>query len=774
MRAIPFFNLIILPGVSFSFQKEYFQEIAGDIEVHKGEELAFIMLREDKNRGDLSVEDCYPIGVYGVVENIGRDGEITVNAVKRLDLSEIETNETGIVHFHGDTRPLVEDMDPEERENRFEEVKTAFLKYMINTQWGMMANMYMQQWKSVEDMISALSPRLPIANEEKYAIIACDHISERFDLIEKALYELLELVKVGNEAQNAQTASNEKLYREDAIRKQMDFLQKELDAMHPENISDARMFEKRLEELELNEEAQKEASKVLNRLKQEGKTSPEYGLSYDYLEFVTSLPWPKKDKDAEALTAGKEKKKQEKTIAVDLPKAKEILDEDHYGMKKVKERILQQLAVMSLKGEISGSILLFVGPPGTGKTSIGKGIARALERKYTRVALGGVRDESEIRGHRRTYIGAMPGRILNAIQKCGSREAVVVLDEVDKLASSHAGDPSSALLEVLDPEQNATFTDHYLNAPFDLSRVLFVCTANTTDTIPAPLLNRMEVIEFPGYTATEKKQIAKRHLLPKALASSGIKSGRLKVSDSAIEKIIADYTAESGVRGLKKRLDTLCRVAAVKLVMEDKKSVSVSAKRLKDFLDARPIRHDEILKKPRPGVVTGLAWTAAGGEILFIETMLTPGSGRLMITGRLGDVMKESVQIALTLAKNAYPEQAKLLKENDLHIHVPEGAVPKDGPSAGITMTTAICSLLSGISVDPELAMTGEISLRGAVLPIGGLPEKLMAAVRAGVTRVLIPQANVRDLEDVPEEVRAQLEIKPVKTLDEVLKEALP
>ena len=442
--------------------------------------------------------------------------------------------------------------------------------------------------------------------EEKYHILEVNSRKERLELMEQAIYELMEIFRVSEEAETAQKNSNEKVYRESAIKKQIEFLQQQLDEMHPENISDVRRFEKKIQESGMNDEARREAEKVLNRMKQEGKDSHEYGMLYDYLDFVTSLSW-----------------KPEEPAEIDLNEAEKILDEDHYGLKKVKERIVQQLAVMALNKKQSGSILLFVGAPGTGKTSIGQSIARALHRKYVRISLGGIRDEAEIRGHRRTYIGAMPGRIMEGMKRSGAANPVMVLDEVDKLAKDYGGDPASALLEVLDPEQNGSFTDHYMNVPYDLSNVLFVCTANTTDSIPEPLLNRMEVIQFPGYTPVEKFQIARRHLLPKAMKSMGIKAQNLKVTDEAIRRIIEEYTAESGVRGLKKQMDVLCRYAAVKLVKGEQKSITVSEKRVPEFLGNNGIHHERILENPVPGVVTGLAWTSAGGEILFIETSFT-------------------------------------------------------------------------------------------------------------------------------------------------------
>jgi len=533
----------------------------------------------------------------------------------------------------------------------------------------------------------------------------------------------------------------------------MEHLQKELDEMHPENVTDIRRFEQKIAESGMNDTARKEAEKVLNRLKQEGSQSAESGMLYDYLDFVTGLSW-----------------KKEEAMHIDLQKAREVLDEDHYGLDKVKDRIIQQIAVMNLKSEQSGSILLFVGAPGTGKTSIGKSIARALGREYVRVSLGGVHDESDIRGHRRTYIGAMPGRIMDGIHKSGVSNPVVVLDEVDKLSASYHGSPASALLEVLDPEQNNTFTDHYMNVPYDLSDVMFICTANTTDTIPEPLLNRMEVIQFSGYTPIEKLSIAREHLVPKSMEAMGIAPEMMEITDDALKKIISDYTMEAGVRGLRKRIDTLCRVLAVKVASEPDRKLSVTPDVVDDEIDARPIQHSKILPEPKAGVVTGLAWTPVGGEILYIETMFTKGKGETIITGQLGDVMKESARIAVSLVKTIFPDKANMFADNDLHIHVPEGAVPKDGPSAGIALTTALSSLVTGHIVDPHIAMTGEVALRGAVTPIGGLPEKLMAAERAGITKVFIPEENEYDLKDVADEVKDKIEIRTVSKVGEVLK----
>lgn len=747
----PIYNILFLPDVTYHFKKEFFTENASE-QLEVGSELLFAFLRNEDDAEELDADHICPVGISARVEAFGDDDSVQIRTLERVDLSDVEV-ENGQILADASIRAEVDDYTAEEEKAQFLRLRAALLKFVQGYQWGMWARSFILQRKNMYDLGSALSEYLNISPEEKYAIVETDSRRERCTLIEAAINEFMEVAKVSTEAKEAQKDDQEQLYREAAIKKQISYLQKELDELHPENISDTRKFEKKIEESGMNDEARKEAEKVLNRMKQEGKDNHEYGLLYDYLDFMTSLDW-----------------KAPQFTPIDLDRAEQILDEDHYGLKKVKERIIQQLAVMALNRKQYGSILLFVGAPGTGKTSIGQSIARALGREYVRISLGGIRDEAEIRGHRRTYIGAMPGRIMEGIKRSGVSNPVIVLDEVDKLAKDYGGDPASALLEVLDPEQNSTFTDHYMNVPYDLSNVLFVCTANSLDTIPEPLLNRMEVINFSGYTAVEKYQIARRHLLPKALDAMGIKKNALKVTDGAIRRIIDEYTMEAGVRDLKKLIDTLCRTAAVQLVKNEGTTLTVTKTNLEKYLGKKQLHHERKLSSPEPGVVTGLAWTRAGGEILFIESKLIPGKGKMIITGQLGDVMKESIQIALSLVKSLYPKESKVLDDHDLHIHVPAGAVPKDGPSAGITLTTALASLLTGKKVSPEYAMTGEVSLRGGVMPIGGLPEKLMAAQRAGITKVLIPADNEQDLDDVADEVKNKLEIVPVKKVTEVLK----
>ncbi len=751
MSVMPLYNIIALPGAKLWLQTRIYKELTGKAPV-EGERVTLLMQKDEQPRAGLDGDSFRPIGVTGAISEVSANGFVCVDIQNRVNIEEVAVLRDRSFSMTVSRRADVDDLDPADAARRLTGVKDRILSFARGKQWEGMLRGFAAHWDSLWTVAAAMSPWLSAPAEERYALLAEDSLSARFDALEQMLLEGLELADVQSAAQSAQQEDHEKLYRESAIKKQIEYLQKELDALHPENVSELRRLELKLEEAGMNETALKEGRKVLNRIKGEGANSPEAGMLTDWLDLLTSLPW---------------KKAEAKDISMD--EARAALNAGHSGLDKVKKRILQQLAVMRLKGRQSGSILCFVGAPGTGKTSIGERIAQALGREYVRVSLGGVRDEADIRGHRRTYIGAMPGRIIDGIHKCGANNPVMVLDEVDKLSQSYNGDPSSALLEVLDPEQNFSFTDHYLNVPFDLSDVLFICTANTLDTIPEPLLNRMEVIRFQGYTPIEKREIARKHLLPRAMAEVGIPDGALTVSDEAIEAVIENYTREAGVRGLKKRMDQLCRSAAVAMVDDPKAKLSVTGDNLSAYMDMNPVRRKRVPGDARPGIVTGLAWTPVGGDILYIQSLLTHGSGQLTVTGQLGDVMKESARIAVSLVKAMLPQQAQALAESDLHIHVPDGATPKDGPSAGITLTTALASLLTGVAVPPSVAMTGEVSLQGDVNPIGGLPEKLMAAQRSGVRRVFIPRDNLDDLKDVADEVKRALEIVPVDSVAEVL-----
>lgn len=750
MFVLPLYEVLLVPGVNMYVRGEEFEEFALSKAVLH-EDVVLLTAKEQKPRYAYTADDFYEIGVGGYVSDVSQDGFVTIRANERLRIDAVRVNDDATIEVETTGLIDVRDVPEEERLTRLRAIKDALNDFAKEYDWGKQAMPMIEGFHSIEEAGVSLSPWLAADNETRYQVLTYPSMRGRMEAIEQIIYAFIEVARASAEAMELQREEYEANMKEQALRRQIDVLQQKLDEMHPEDANDFDRFAHLIDTLPLNDLARTEANKVLNRLARENGGN-EYALLYDYLEYLLSLPWQK-----------------EEANAIDVAAAESILDEDHYGLKKVKTRVIEQIAVMALRKKQSGSILLFVGPPGTGKTSVGQSIARALGRKYVRVSLGGVRDEADIRGHRRTYIGAMAGRIIDGIHKAGVSNPVMVLDEVDKLSASYNGDPASALLEVLDPEQNSNFVDHYLNVPYDLSDVFFVCTANTTETIPAPLLNRMEVINFNGYTANDKLAIAKEHLLAASYEQNGVPEDALVIPDETLRALIDDFTMESGVRGLRKRIDTLCRQAAVKLAKGEEAPFTVQPEDLRTWLDMQPILHDHILSEKKSGVVTGLAWTQAGGEILFIEALFTQGSGKLLLTGKLGDVMKESAYLAMSLVKAKFPKKWEKYEKCDLHIHVPEGAVPKDGPSAGITLTTAIASLVTDRAVAPSYAMTGEVSLRGAVTAIGGLPEKLMAAQRAGITTVFIPKENERDLADIDDEIKQGLEIVPVSDVDEVL-----
>lgn len=754
MLIIPIYDSIVLPHSTMYIPKENIVDLGGR-QVEVNDKIIFLVCKERLNYSKISKSAFQKIGVSGVIADIDKNGLVTIDTKERINIlkfrkTKIENN----YEIEINLREEVEDISIEEETSKLMKMKSELTNFIKDNQWSFMVRAYIMQWKSLSEVICAISSWLPNSEEEKYALLKEDSKKKRTEKIEKMIYEYINIESITKSAKNKEDEDLKKMYKETSIRKQIDYLEKELEEINPDSVSETSEFERKIEKSGMNKDTKKEALKVLNRLKQEGSSSQEYGMLYDYLDFMTSLSW-----------------KKEKFKNYDISKAKEVLDKEHFGLKKVKKRIIEEIAVMNLNKKQSGSILLFVGPPGTGKTSVASSIAKALNRKYVRISLGGIRDEAEIRGHRRTYLGALPGRIMSGIEKSGVSNPVIVLDEVDKLITSYDGDPASALLEVLDPEQNNTFTDHYLNVPYDLSDTLFICTANSIDKIPEPLLNRMEVIEFSGYTPIEKEQIAKEYLIPESMKKIGLTKKQIGFTSSGIKNIIKDYTMESGVRGLKRIIEHLCRESALKIVTGEEDKIEITNKNYSEYIDIHKIHHDEVGKSTNSGIITGLAWTSAGGEILFIESSMTKGKGKLTITGQLGDVMKESIQIAISLIKNIYPEYVKKISESDIHIHVPEGAVPKDGPSAGITITTALASLLTNRKVSGNIAMTGEVSLRGNVMPIGGLKEKLMAAERAGVKKAFIPKDNIEDLKDIPEEIKEKIEVIPVTTVKEVLKE---
>jgi ATP-dependent Lon protease len=602
-----------------------------------------------------------------------------------------------------------------------------------------------------------IAANLDLALPAKAELLALDDVTRRLERLTELLAAELQVLEVGSQIQEKVKLRLDENQREYVLREQLNVIKQELGEV--ESDDELEELVKRLDEAGLSPEARKVADRELKRLRQMPPQSAEYHVARTYLDIIAGLPWNRVSQDR-----------------LDLKAAREILDRDHYDLKTVKERILEYLAVRTLNPQAKGSILCFVGPPGVGKTSLGQSIAEALGRKFTRVSLGGVRDEAEIRGHRRTYVGAIPGRILHALQRCENRNPVLMLDEVDKMGADVRGDPTAALLEVLDPAQNGTFVDHYLEVPFDLSGVMFIATANSLGPIPDPLLDRMEVLTLPGYTPGEKLAIAQRYLLPRQLRETGLAPDRAELVEAALERVIAEYTREAGVRQLEREIQGALRKAALEVVEGRAEAVRIDPKNLEKYAGPPTVQSEVAGRAPEVGVATGLAWTPSGGDIMFIEAIQMPGKGQITLTGQLGDVMKESAQAAWSLLRARAAGlgiPAESFTATDVHLHVPAGAVPKDGPSAGITIATALASLLCRRPARHDIAMTGELTLRGRVLPIGGLKEKLTAAARAGVTRVLVPARNHSDLVEVPDEVKQLLEITPVETLDQVLELAL-
>jgi ATP-dependent Lon protease len=593
---------------------------------------------------------------------------------------------------------------------------------------------------------------------EKQEVLETVDLKDRLDKVLKLLAHRVEVLKITRDISKQTHEALGERQREAVLREQIHQLQKELGETD-DSKSDSEDLQKAVTAAGMPPEVDEHARKELKRLQRMNEASPEYGMTRSYLDWLVALPWSKVDAEG-----------------IDIERARKVLDEDHYGLDKVKRRILEYLAVRKLNPEGRSPILCFVGPPGVGKTSLGQSIARALGLKFVRASLGGVHDEAEIRGHRRTYIGALPGNIIQGLRKAGTRNPVFMLDEIDKLNASHQGDPSSAMLEVLDPEQNGTFRDNYIAQPFDLSKVLFVATANVLETIPGPLRDRMEIIQLTGYTQDEKLQIAKRYLVQRQLKANGLTAEQVTISDEALNKLIGEYTRESGVRNLEREIGSLLRQAAVRIAEGKDKTVRFDADDVTTVLGGTRFENEVAQRTSVPGVATGLAWTPVGGDILFVESARMPGSGKLILTGQLGDVMKESAQAALSLVKAQATElgiDPKLFEHSDIHVHVPAGAIPKDGPSAGVAMFTSLASLLKGKPVRADVAMTGEISLRGLVLPIGGVKEKTIAAARAGIKKVILPARNRRDLDDIPQSTRALLEFVWVERVQEALEVAL-
>jgi ATP-dependent Lon protease len=703
-------------------------------------------------------DDLYEVGTAAIVHKLVKvpDGtlRILVQGIERIRLDERVQDDPYLVGSFTPVPDLLEETPELEALTRNVQMLygriVALVPYLPAELELAAAN--------VEDP-SALShlvaSTLRLKTEEKQTLLELADVEDRLRELSRVLNQELEVFELGTKIQSQVQSEMEKGQREFFLRQQLKAIQDELGEGDPEQ-AELKELRERVESTELPEETRKAVDRELARLDRLPSAAAEYGVIRTYLDWILSLPWSKTTEDN-----------------LDLEHARQVLDEDHFDLDKVKERIIEYLAVAKLRGDVAGSILCFVGPPGVGKTSLGKSIARALERKYTRISVGGVRDESEIRGHRRTYIGAMPGTIIRALRDAESRNPVFLIDEIDKMGADFRGDPASAMLEVLDPEQHSAFRDHYLDLPFDLSKVLFICTANQVETIPPPLLDRMDVIQLSGYTEDEKLGIARKYLVPKQLEAHGLGDGQATFTEGALRTVIREYTREAGVRNLERQIAALCRKAARRVAEGKAKGTSrIDERRVRSWLGPRRFAGEIRKRTADPGVATGLAVTATGGDVLFIEATAYPGEGRLKVTGQLGEVMQESAQAALSWVRS-HAEKLGLdpqwFGEHDIHVHVPAGAVPKDGPSAGVTMVTAIVSIASGQPVSEDVAMTGEVTLTGQVLGIGGVREKVLAAQRAGVHTVVLPKENEPDLEDLPAETRKELDFVLADHVDEVL-----
>ena len=762
---LPLRGVIILPGMIANIDVGRSKSIAAVNIVMNEDKKILLVGQRQSDKEDVGITDLYSFGVLAEIKQQLQlpSGAIRllVEGLQRIELTDItEVHQADSDFFVGQCHILT---DIVEDATEIEALRRLLLDAFAN--WAAITKKVnpdtVQSFKSQEDIskvADVITGYLPISLEEKEKILEAAELSKRLRLLYEILIREQEIADVAKRVSKQVHESVEQNQKEFYVREQIKALSKEIG--EGEDVqSEIADYREQMAKLKLPEDVVKKLNKEFGRLAKMPPMTPEGAVIRSYIDALLALPWGKFTKDN-----------------FDLHKAQEVLDHDHYGLKKVKERILEYLAVRALSKSTRGPILCLVGPPGVGKTSLASSIAKAIKRKFTRVSLGGVRDEAEIRGHRRTYIGSMPGRIIHGMQTCGCMNPVFLLDEIDKMAADFRGDPASALLEVLDPEQNSTFSDHFIEFPFDLSHVFWIVTANTVDTIPPALFDRMEIIQLSSYTDEEKVKIAQLHLLPKELKLNGLEKYKVTVSEKAIRRVIHDYTREAGVRNLERKIAGICRKVAMRIVEGKAKGAQVTEKNLEKYLGPVIFLDEDISLEPAVGIANGLAWTSVGGELLKVEVLAFKGKGGLTLTGQLGDVMKESAQAGYTYIRS----RAKLLglPENfgekwDLHIHLPEGAVPKDGPSAGVTMVTAMVSALTGKKVKGKLAMTGEISLSGKVWPVGGVKEKTLAAYRYGVKTVLLPKRNMQDLDELPENVRKAMEFIPVEHLDDVLKLAL-
>lgn len=723
----------------------------------------FLSSQKDENTDLPTPDDFYHIGTIGKIKQMLRlPGDSIRVLVEGMFRGMIEEMLFEVPYFKCRVRRIDEAeefSDDAEAEALMRTVLSNFDEYISINQ--NLAPELFATVVTIEEpgrMADMIASHMEIKLEDKQSLLETLDPKERLDKLNAVLLKEIEILNIEQDISSKVKSQINKNQREYYLREQMRAIQEELGVS--EDVEDEIAgYTEKLNELGLEEKTRDKVEKEIKRFSRMQPSSAEATVSRNYIETILDLPWNTESEDN-----------------IDLNKAEDILNEDHYGLEKVKERVLEYLAVIQLSESLKGPILCLVGPPGVGKTSIAKSIARSINRQFVRMSLGGVRDEAEIRGHRRTYIGAIPGRIISAIKDSGTKNPVFLFDEVDKLGADYKGDPASALLEVLDPEQNKDFTDHYLEVPFDLSKVMFITTANTTDTIPRPLLDRMEVIEVSGYTEEEKVNIASKYLVPKQIKENGLTSKNISFNEQSIRALINYYTRESGVRNLEREIGNICRKVARNVVCGDTKKVNVSGKKVTELLGKKKFRYDIIKGETEVGVTTGLAWTIVGGDTLFIETTAVPGSGKLVLTGQLGDVMQESAKAGVSYIRSVAGKlkiDEDFYKKLDLHIHIPEGATPKDGPSAGVTMCTAIISTLTDTPVRKDVAMTGEITLRGKVLPVGGIREKVLAAHRAGIRKVLLPKENEVDIQDIPEVVREEMEFVLIKNVNDALKHAL-
>ena len=761
MPVVALRGLTILPGMVQHFDVNRPRSVAAVEKAMIGDQKLFLVSQRHPEIPDPELKDLYQVGTIGVVKQLvklpGKTVRVLVEGLERAELLDFDSQEPCLIGEISSMEPEQEDADDLAKEAMVRIIREKLEEYgTVNLRAAKENLPSLLLINDLSELLDQIAIQLPWDYTVRQNVLECTLLSARYETVLQTLLTEMEVYRIKKDFQEKVKADIDKNQKEYILREQMKIIRQELG--EDTSLSDADDYQKKAEKLEAEKEVKEKLLKEIGRFRTMPTGSQEANVLRTYIETLLELPWKKMSKDND-----------------DILHAQEVLNEDHYGLEKVKERILEYLAVRSLTKKGTSPIICLVGPPGTGKTSIARSVARALNKKYVRISLGGVRDEAEIRGHRKTYVGAMPGRLAEGLRQAGVSNPLMLLDEIDKVSSDYKGDTSSALLEVLDGEQNVRFRDHYVEVPIDLSQVLFIATANTTQTIPGPLLDRMEVIEVNSYTENEKFHIAKDYLVGKQRERSGLTEEQIVFSDKSLEKIIHNYTREAGVRNLERRIGEICRKAAREFLEKKRKSVHITEGNIQKYLGKEKITFENANEEDEIGIVRGLAWTSVGGDTLQIEVNVMPGDGKLQMTGQMGDVMKESAQIALTYVRSVadqYGVESKYFKEHDLHLHIPEGAVPKDGPSAGITMATAMLSAVTGKKVRASVAMTGEITLRGRVLPIGGLKEKTLAARMAHMKKVLVPDKNRPDMAEISKEITKGMEIVFVKTMDDVVREA--